>query len=581
MTTSIKHFGENDAQSMNYRYDQLHRIAAAEAKNWDGNSWTHTQGKYRASYKYDRNGNIDNLKRYNGTAQLIDNLDYTYYDVLSAPSIANRPKTDMQNRLWTVNDPTAGTEGLGQGTYTYEYDKIGNLTKNAQDGIENIKWNIYGKVEKVTKMPDQFGVRTIITYKYDGTGNRIMKKVNKGATTLINYYLRDASGNVMAIYEDEKLKEIPIYGSSRLGQYRPKTDAKKTALSQRIYEFSNHLGNVLVTLTDNKVPLSDGTYKAIVLSASDYYPFGMAMKERSYSNSEYRYGFNGKENDTDFGEGKTDFGARIYDGIIGRWFACDALESKYPSISTYAFVANSPLMFVDTDGREIIPVKLNENHTKTYEKALKTTTFQSIFKTLIESKEYKVQLSSNSISTEKSGLRGETTYYLTEVDSDKKGTKEAYDAFKKPETTKNNPNLKDSFAQIDISDNYSSSQGKEGLSDLAAASTLFHELWHVNLTIDINIEERFASGRGQHHLMALDENYFNSKKTFLEEYIGRELTETEQIYHKWSGLETTNAFLDKFATFDEKGNFIDYNKEGKEYYELKKKIDENTGLEIK
>ena len=63
----------------------------------------------------------------------------------------------------------------------------------------------------------------------------------------------------MAIYEYDKkpentteptiqIKEIPIYGSSRLGQYRPKTDAKKTALGQRIYEFSNHLGNVLVLL---------------------------------------------------------------------------------------------------------------------------------------------------------------------------------------------------------------------------------------------------------------------------------------------------------------------------------------------
>ena len=173
--------------------------------------------------------------------------------------------------------------------------------------------------------------------------------------------MRDASGNVMAIYEDTRpintnsndniaIKEIPIYGSSRLGQYRPKTDAKKTALGQRIYEFSNHLGNVLVTLTDNKVPQTDGTYESVVVSASDYYPFGMAMSERTYSNSEYRYGFNGKEKDWDIAVGKTDFGARIYDELTGRWFSLD--QYTKPHQSDYVFATDNPIIFIDPDGRD-------------------------------------------------------------------------------------------------------------------------------------------------------------------------------------------------------------------------------------
>ncbi|HUM47427.1 MAG TPA: hypothetical protein PLD84_10885, partial [Chitinophagales bacterium] len=47
----------------------------------------------------------------------------------------------------------------------------------------------------------------------------------------------------------------------------------------------------------------------------DYYPFGMLMPERNYSSDNYRFGFNGKENDNEAkGSGNSvEFGARIYD----------------------------------------------------------------------------------------------------------------------------------------------------------------------------------------------------------------------------------------------------------------------------
>ena len=186
-----------------------------------------------------------------------------------------------------------------------------------------------------------------------------MKKVTVGATRTTTTYLRDASGNVMAIYEektDQRLavKEIPIYGSSRLGQYRPKTDTKKTALGQRIYEFSNHLGNVLVTLTDNKVPQTDGTYESVVVSASDYYPFGMIMSERGYQNTEYRFGFQGQEYDEETGTDHYTY--RQADRIIGRFWSLDPLSAKYPHNSPYAFSENRVIDGVELEGMEYLSV---------------------------------------------------------------------------------------------------------------------------------------------------------------------------------------------------------------------------------
>jgi hypothetical protein len=67
-----------------------------------------------------------------------------------------------------------------------------------------------------------------------------------------------------AIYENNALKELPIYGSSRLGGYRRRAvrvqggslenDQNKLTLGRREYELANHLGNVLATVSDAKLP---------------------------------------------------------------------------------------------------------------------------------------------------------------------------------------------------------------------------------------------------------------------------------------------------------------------------------------
>ena len=70
---------------------------------------------------------------------------------------------------------------------------------------------------------------------------------------------------------------------------------------------------------------------------------------------DYRFGFNGMEKDNEVkGIGNSlDFGARIYDSRLGRWLSMDPLQVKYPALTPYNFVGNSPLRLVDKDGREI------------------------------------------------------------------------------------------------------------------------------------------------------------------------------------------------------------------------------------
>jgi RHS repeat-associated protein len=138
----------------------------------------------------------------------------------------------------------------------------------------------------------------------------------------------------------------------------------------KLFELSNHLGNVLVTVSDKKIQHTTDNqtvdyYTADIASASDYYPFGMQMPGRNITGSTaYRYGFNGKEKDDEVkGEGnQLNFGDRIYDPRGGHWLSVDPLQQKYPYLSPYSAFANDPLNVIDPDGRDII-------------KIIKTTTF--------------------------------------------------------------------------------------------------------------------------------------------------------------------------------------------------------------
>ncbi|MCK7556240.1 RHS repeat-associated core domain-containing protein [Chitinophaga sedimenti] len=169
--------------------------------------------------------------------------------------------------------------------------------------------------------------------------------------------MRDAQGNVLAVYEQIgdgpiKWKEQHNYGSSRVGLWKPDVDASVTDYDlawyggrKRNYELTNHLGNVLATVFD------DGD----LISATDYYPFGMAQRGRSVSLSSYRYGFNGKENDNEVGKGdggQQDYGMRVYDARLGRFLSVDPIAIDYPWNSTYAFAENEPVSNIDLDGLE-------------------------------------------------------------------------------------------------------------------------------------------------------------------------------------------------------------------------------------
>ncbi|MCC5943869.1 MAG: hypothetical protein JJT94_02970, partial [Bernardetiaceae bacterium] len=95
----------------------------------------------------------------------------------------------------------------------------------------------------------------------------------------------------------------------------------------------------MVTLTDNI------QYEARLVSATDYYPFGMAIHSRSWQSEGYRFGFNTQEKTPEIAPDTYTAEFWQYDSRIARRWNTDPRTN--PSISTYAAFANNPMIFTD------------------------------------------------------------------------------------------------------------------------------------------------------------------------------------------------------------------------------------------
>ncbi len=171
----------------------------------------------------------------------------------------------------------------------------------------------------------------------------------------------------MAVYDlSGALKEMPIYGSQRIEMVKALDAEGQFTHGNRQYEYSNHLGNVLAVSTDKMTTVGEHDD---LISASNYYPFGLRIGDRSMNSGDYRYGFNGKEDDRDFSKSQLiqDYGFRLYNPALGKFLSVDPLTKSYPWYTPYQFAGNMPVWAIDLDGLEeriIITYHLDDGSTK-------------------------------------------------------------------------------------------------------------------------------------------------------------------------------------------------------------------------
>ncbi|BDD00155.1 RHS repeat-associated core domain-containing protein [Persicobacter psychrovividus] len=276
---------------------------------------------------YDKNKNIQKISRFDDKGDVMDDFTYHY---------------SSRNQLARVAHGGLGDYG------SFSYDEIGQLKqaiyKEWDGNVElteqkltlNPTFNLSGHM---TRVDVQKGTNLFaVNYGYNVNGHRSFQANDDD--NLKTYYVNDASGNVLAIYQQSnqgtpQLIEVPIYGSSRLGTaYAGNEDP--------VYEIRDHLGNVRSLVAWNKEAINSGGH-------ASYYPFGYRMSTTDIS---YRYGYQGEfaEDDTNTHNWHT-FQARMYDARIGRWISVDPARQF---ASGYVGMGNNPVMMVDPGGEAII-----------------------------------------------------------------------------------------------------------------------------------------------------------------------------------------------------------------------------------
>ena len=346
-TYAISPINSGNAVGYTYHYDQLNRIKHLRQHSGIA-SWSHSNinSGYSEDFTFDGNRNILSLLRSGTTSATKDSLLYQYN--YTGGRLAN-------NQLnWLKGHGAATNMGTDQSANNYTYDAIGNLTADVQAHVSGINWNVYGKI---TGMLDS---TKTISYLY----NTAQERVTKTANGLTTYYIRDGQGNTLAVYDNKagqiNWREQQLYGNGRLGMWNPNVNLATNnastvwdTIGKKRYELGNHLGNVIITLTDSRTAHT-GYYTSNIISSQDYYAFGALMPGRNISSGGYRYGFNGKENDNEVKEigNQQDYGMRIYDPRVGRFLSVDPLVKNYPSETPFQFSGDSPIEFKDLDGME-------------------------------------------------------------------------------------------------------------------------------------------------------------------------------------------------------------------------------------
>jgi RHS repeat-associated protein len=395
----------------NYQYDNLYRLKHADGNFTGANAKT---AKYALEMGYDNMHNIISKSQhieqvgvqFDGTLKAGYDLNYTI-NAGNCQQISNI----AENSYRTEGTQLPSPQGEGSGVRSeFSYDTNGNLlsintgTKQGDKlKVTNTRKLLWDEENHLLASCDN-GYLT--SYYYDAAGERTVKMSGDAEGVFVNGLLsggRTGTANFTAYLSPylnvrnggEYTKHIYM-GSQRItskvsdsgifkpennpvkdtlqGKYTAQTAALKmrydslgvqykgveksgsivssssSGLSASYFYHSDHLGSSSL-ITD---------VSGDIVQHVEYVPFGGTFidERRSLSSWHTPFLFSGKERDEE--TGLLYVSQRYQDEKYGIWYSVDQLAEKYPNISSYVYVENNPIKYIDPDGREKI-ISLNPN----------------------------------------------------------------------------------------------------------------------------------------------------------------------------------------------------------------------------
>jgi RHS repeat-associated protein len=286
-------------------YDRLGRLTSAAsnvASHWIG----YNQVGVPRPLTYDKNGNILSLAR----------------------------RSDTVNYRYALG--TNKVMGLSSGK-SYSYDLNGNIT-SSDKASNGIGYDAYTQMTTAIRPSATEEVR----FSYDASNERVLKVARTPTTTEATLYLHGLSEYPLVDKIDNGDREYErhyIYGATGLLAIREN--------NSETYIIRDHLGSTRLVVSQ------DGSAGI----AYSYDALGKTIADGRWGASEQlswaRYFYTGQELDTE--TGLQNFRARFYDDDLFRFYAMDPAGQQ---TSPYAFNGNSPLVFVDRNGKEFFTFSL-------------------------------------------------------------------------------------------------------------------------------------------------------------------------------------------------------------------------------
>ena len=306
-TSRVKHDGKEDdrASEQKYKWDEENRLLAADENGFVSNYW------------YDADGE-------------------------------RTVKTSGENEAIYVN-----SEFSGDNTGTARFSLYVSPYLVAGQGGKYTKHIYIGSQRIVSKLGD--------LASYGADPRRIPYAGNEVDGLTINYKDKYAQ-QLQSIKDNYKTFDLPYNGvdntdyvngkgfssdddTPEAAQARAmvKTRAGEAGTNERMqfYYHPDHLGS------SSYITNLDGE----VAQHIEYVPFGEVFIEERNNTWNTPYLFNAKELDEE--TGMYYYGARYYEPRLSLWMSTDPAQEKYSNISTYCYVSNNPIKYIDIVGLEI------------------------------------------------------------------------------------------------------------------------------------------------------------------------------------------------------------------------------------
>ena len=317
----------NAQNAYSYYYDNLNRLNNANYGTVNGHIYDESNNYREFGIDYDKNGNIQHIKRNNGiNGQLIDDLSYTY-NGNKLKAVEDNP-VDNTRAYDFKNGSTLTTE--------YEYDPNGNMIQDKNKGI-NITYNYLNLPVTISWNANNVNDKRKIEWLYDATGSKLRKTVynTDGEATMVTDYV---NGFVYNTNYGDALPQLSFF---------PMSEGRVVSLGGTNYELQywlkDHLGNT-------RVAFKNFDDQAQVIQKDFYYPFGLTVNLTT-AGDENKFKYNGKELEDEHGLYWYHYGVRYYDPQLGRWHTMDPADQFH---SPYLYVGNNPVLLTDPDGAQAI-----------------------------------------------------------------------------------------------------------------------------------------------------------------------------------------------------------------------------------